>query len=238
MDTDEHESLPLHFDLWIYLCVTSCALVGSFFRLLFVSIRTHSWIKILACYRTINARGEVRTTNYGEPMRRKSPRQMVILLVANVLWITAPSLRAQPAPPTPAILFIGNSFTFAAGSPVRFYRASTVTDLNNEGIGGVPALFKAFTLQAGQNFNVSLETSGGKNFDWHLANKSAVLAKPWDYVVMHGYSTLDQKNPGDPALLVKSGKELAALLIKENPKVDIRLLATWSRADQTYPEKG
>src|ERR1044071_5123146 len=213
MDTDEHESLPLHFDLWIYLCVTSCALVGSFFRLLFVSIRTHSWIKILACYRTINARGEVRTTNYGEPMRRKSPRQMVILLVANVLWITAPSLRAQPAPPTPAILFIGNSFTFAAGSPVRFYRASTVTDLNNEGIGGVPALFKAFNLQAGQNFNVSLETSGGKNFDWHLANKSAVL-------------------------LVKSGKELAALLIKENPKVDIRLLATWSRADQTYPEKG
>jgi hypothetical protein len=163
---------------------------------------------------------------------------MVILLVANVLWITAPSLRAQPAPPTPAILFIGNSFTFAAGSPVRFYRASTVTDLNNEGIGGVPALFKAFTTQAGRDFNVSLETSGGKNFDWHLANKSAVLAKPWDYVVMHGYSTLDQKNPGDPALLVKSGKELAALLIKENPKVDIRLLATWSRADQTYPEKG
>ena len=27
--------------------------------------------------------------------------------------------------------------------------ADTVTDLNNEGIGGVPALFKSFTQQAG-----------------------------------------------------------------------------------------
>jgi len=44
-----------------------------------------------------------------------------------------------------SILFIGNSFTFAANSPVRFYRAETVTDLNNEGNGGVPALFKSFT---------------------------------------------------------------------------------------------
>ena len=48
-----------------------------------------------------------------------------------------------------SILFVGNSFTFGAGSPVRFYRADTVTDLNNEGIGGVPALFKSFTQQAG-----------------------------------------------------------------------------------------
>ena len=36
------------------------------------------------------------------------------------------------------ILFIGNSFLFGSGSAVRFYRADTVTDLNNEGIGGVP----------------------------------------------------------------------------------------------------
>ena len=48
-----------------------------------------------------------------------------------------------------SVLFIGNSFTFGSGSAVRFYRADTVTDLNNEGIGGVPALFKSFTQQAG-----------------------------------------------------------------------------------------
>ena len=59
------------------------------------------------------------------------------------------------------MLFIGNSFTFGSGSPVRFYRADTVTDLNNEGIGGVPALFKSFTQQAGLDYDVSLETRGG-----------------------------------------------------------------------------
>ena len=69
------------------------------------------------------------------------------------------------------ILFIGNSFTFAAGSPVRFYRADTVTDLNNEGNGGVPALFKSFTQQAGLDYDVSLETRGGTGLDFHLENK-------------------------------------------------------------------
>lgn len=38
------------------------------------------------------------------------------------------------------VLFIGNSFTFGSGSAVRFYRNDTVTDLNDEGVGGVPAL--------------------------------------------------------------------------------------------------
>ncbi|MEA3151753.1 MAG: hypothetical protein QOD56_2692, partial [Gammaproteobacteria bacterium] len=41
-----------------------------------------------------------------------------------------------------SILFIGNSFTFAYGSPVRYYRPDSVTDLNRAGQGGVPALFK------------------------------------------------------------------------------------------------
>src|SRR4051794_28142500 len=59
-----------------------------------------------------------------------------------------------------SLLFIGNSFTFGANSPVQFYRADTVTDLNNEGIGGVPALVKSFTSQAGLDYDVSLETRG------------------------------------------------------------------------------
>lgn len=145
---------------------------------------------------------------------------------------------SSSAKPAPTVLFIGNSFTFAAGSPVRFHHPETVTDLNHEGIGGVPALFKSFATQAGVNFTVSLETSPGKGFDWHLANKAAVLAQPWDHVVMHGYSTLDQKKPGDPALLIKTAKELAELLRGKNPAVDIHLMATWSRADQTYPKTG
>lgn len=48
---------------------------------------------------------------------------------------------------SPSILFIGNSFTFGSGSAVRFYRADTVTDLNEDGIGRVPALFKSFSDQ-------------------------------------------------------------------------------------------
>ena len=99
-----------------------------------------------------------------------------------------------------SILFIGNSFTFAAGSPVQQYHPESVTDLNGGGIGGVPALFKSFTAQAGLKFDVSLETAPGMGLDYHYKNKAEIIGKPWDYVVMHGFSTLDQAKPGDPAI--------------------------------------
>src|ERR1051325_7974479 len=95
-----------------------------------------------------------------------------------------------------------------------------------------------FAVQAGRDFRVSLETAGGRNFDYHVKNKAAVIGRAWDFVVAQGFSTLDQNKPGDPALLVRTAKELAGLLQSKNPKVDIRLVATWSRADQTYPESG
>src|SRR3954447_7997975 len=80
-----------------------------------------------------------------------------------------------------SVLFIGNSFLFGSGSAVRFYRAHTVTDLNNEGIGGVPALFKSFTQQAGLDYDVSLETRGGVGLDFHLASKREVITgRGWD----------------------------------------------------------
>jgi len=138
-----------------------------------------------------------------------------------------------------SVLFIGNSFLFGSGSAVRFYRADTVTDLNNEGIGGVPALFKSFTQQAGLDYDVSLETRGGVGLDFHLANKLAVIGKTgWDTVVMHGYSTLDAEKPRDPAKLVATSKQMADALRARNPKVEIYLMSTWSRADETYPAKG
>jgi hypothetical protein len=138
-----------------------------------------------------------------------------------------------------SILFIGNSFTFAFGSPVQFYRADSVTDLNNEGIGGVPALFKSFTTQAGLNYDVYLETAPGVGIDWHLEHKSDVLGqRPWDIVVMHGYSTLDRAKPGDPALLVSTTMQMAVLLRAKNPAVDLRLTETWPRADQIYDTRG
>lgn len=138
-----------------------------------------------------------------------------------------------------SVLFIGNSFTFGDRAAVHFYRANTVTDLNHEGIGGVPALFKTFTDQAGLDYDVSLETHPGVGLDWHLAQKRDVIGqRAWDVVVMHGYSTLDSAKPGDPATLVASATAMADLLRQRNPTVKIHLMATWSRADQTYPATG
>lgn len=136
-----------------------------------------------------------------------------------------------------SILFIGNSFTFGERTAVQFYHPEYVHDLNQEGKGGVPALFKSFTMQAGLRYDVSMETHPGIGLDWHLANRSGLLAqRPYDVVVMHGFSTLDAARPGDPTTLVKTVKETAALLKSVNPKVDVRIMATWSRPDQTFPD--
>lgn len=149
------------------------------------------------------------------------------------------TLAVVAAQPETSVLFIGNSFTFGAGSPVRFYRSSTVTDLNKEGIGGVPALFKSFTVQAGLNYDVSLETRGGSGFEFHLENKQEVLgSRTWDKVVMQGQSTLDLTKHGDPTKLIATSKQLADFLRRRNPKVELYLMATWSRADLTYPSTG
>ncbi|MFO0541654.1 MAG: hypothetical protein ACK5X4_05130 [Phenylobacterium sp.] len=132
------------------------------------------------------------------------------------------------------ILFVGNSFTFGATSPVLRYRPEQVTDLNKEGIGGVPAIFKVLTFQAGLDYQVSLETSPGKNFDWHLANRLPLIDRPWDVVILQGQSTLDLERPGDPTRIIESGRQLSDVLGKRNPAARIYYQATWSRADLTY----
>jgi len=137
---------------------------------------------------------------------------------------------------TQSVLFIGNSFLYGFGSPVRFYRADSVTDLNSEGIGGVPALFKALTAQAGLDYDVYLETRGGSGFEFHLENKLGVIgARPWNVVVANGQSMLDLDKPGDATKLIATTKLLADAMRVRNPTVEVHLAATWSRADQTYP---
>jgi hypothetical protein len=159
--------------------------------------------------------------------------------IASCVACAALALSAAPHTSGTAVLFIGNSFTYGAGSPVQTWRPEIVTDLNHEGIGGVPALFKAFTKQAGLDYDVSLETHPGVGLDYHLQNKRDVIgSRAWDVVVMHGQSTLDFDKPGDPAKLVTTTREMAELLTSRNPKVEIHLTATWSRADQTYVAGG
>jgi hypothetical protein len=137
------------------------------------------------------------------------------------------------------ILFVGNSFTFAAGTPVMTFKAKFVTDLNRNGTGGVPALFKLFTLQAGLDYDVYLETHPGAGIDWHLAHKLPEIgSKRWQTVVLQSYSTLDERHPGNGTLLARSARRMAEHVRNANPDATVKLVATWSRADQTYQKSG
>lgn len=159
----------------------------------------------------------------------------VLALVA-LLAVPAGTVQAQQAP---TVLFVGNSFTYGHASPVKYYRASTVTDLNDEGIGGVPALFKSFADQSGLPYDVYLETRGGSGFEFHLENKMAELrSHPWDVVVAHGQSMLDLDKPRDPTKFMATGKQFVEAMHGVNPAVKVYLSATWSRADEIYPEDG
>lgn len=136
------------------------------------------------------------------------------------------------------ILFVGNSFTFGALSPVWKFHNASVTDLNGGGVGGVPALFKTFTSEAGLDYTVSLETVGGKDLQYHLDNRRALIDQAWDHVVLQSFSTLDAAKPGDPTSLIASSAVMARMFHAKNPKADVRLTATWSRADLTYLTTG
>lgn len=147
-----------------------------------------------------------------------------------------PSAPTKAAPKT--ILFIGNSFTQGAHSAARNWRAGSVTDLNNAGYGGVPALFKLFVEQAGLDYRVSLETQGGKSLGFHYDERRQLFDRAWDIVVLQEFSTLDREKPGDPADYMRNVDRLASLFKARNPAVDIRLAATWTRADQIYKSGG
>ncbi|WP_342741819.1 DUF4886 domain-containing protein [Sphingomonas rubra] len=144
---------------------------------------------------------------------------------------------ARRGTPT-SILFIGNSFTQGAHSAVRNWRADSVADLNGNGYGGVPALFKAFTEQAGLSYQVSLETQGGKSLGFHYDERRARFDRAWDVVVLQEFSTLSRERPGDPTDYVRDVGRISRLLQARNPAVRIELMATWSRADATYRGKG
>ncbi|WP_312487135.1 hypothetical protein [Sphingomonas sp.] len=104
------------------------------------------------------------------------------------------------------ILFVGNSFTFGANSPVMRYRPDAVRDLNKEGIGGVPALFKTFAEQAGQDWTVSLETSPGKDLAFHYEQKRREIDRRWDVVILQDYSTLGRAAAGRSGASCRGGR--------------------------------
>ena len=73
-----------------------------------------------------------------------------LLTVAFTALLSLASAADRSAKPE-TILFVGNSFTFGQHSAFHYYRSGSVTDLNAPGpngktVGGVPAIFKAFSL--------------------------------------------------------------------------------------------
>jgi hypothetical protein len=102
----------------------------------------------------------------------------------------------------------------------------------------VPALFKAMTVQAGLDFDVSLATTTGAGLDYHYNNKHSIVVRPYDIVLLQGHSMLDASRPGHAGTLIRYAGLLAAAFHAQNPDVDVRLMATWSRADQAYRAAG
>lgn len=162
---------------------------------------------------------------------RFNPSRRTIVTAA---VLAATGLAGASAQAATSILFIGNSFTYGALASVQNFRTGTVTDLRGTNIGGVPALFKAFTQQSGLDYNVFLETQPGSNLDYHYNNQLALIDRSWDKVVMHGQSNLNFAAPNNPALISTYTGLLGAVFQARNPSVDVSLTATWSRADLTY----
>lgn len=161
-------------------------------------------------------------------------RQFGLMALASMGVAAAPGMALAFQAGGRRMLFVGNSFTYGASSAVWHYNANTVTDLNGDGVGGVPALFKSFCEQSDLGYNVSLETVGGQGLDHHLAEKRDLLDREWDVVAMHGYSTLDRDNPGDPGVLVQTAGEAAAMFHAKNPNVEVHITSTWGRPDLTF----
>ncbi len=163
---------------------------------------------------------------------------MKVLLLALLALVPAPALAQAEASPqatgAKTILFVGNSFTQGAHSAVKRYRADAVTDLNGDGYGGVPALFKTFTEEAGLNWKVSLETQGGKPLGFHYEERRAKLAGAYDVVILQELSELNRQRPGDATDYLKYAPLLAGMVTKANPKAEVLLMSTWSRADKVY----
>lgn len=150
------------------------------------------------------------------------------------LAVSSPAWAEQPQ----QILFIGNSFTQGANSAVLRYRPDSVTDLNSEGVGGIPALFARFAEQAGLEWAVTHELRGGSTLGFHLTEKRALIDRPWDVVIMQQYSTLDPDKPLDATETRRNADRLSEMFTAANPQVRAYLMATWSRADQVYRSEG
>jgi hypothetical protein len=133
-----------------------------------------------------------------------------LALVATLVACTcAPPAQARPT----AILFVGNSYTFGRVDPVMSYRAGVVHDLT-QGFwqadatgtnpwephpwGGVPGIFKQFTVEAGLDYDVSISARNAATLRGHYLDTAGaawdlrgnVASRRWDVVVLQDQSDI------------------------------------------------
>lgn len=171
-------------------------------------------------------------------MRALAFAAALMAAVAAPVAAQTPPVKAAPSEAPRTILFIGNSFTEGANSAVLRYRTDSVTHLNGDRIGGIPALFARFAGQKGLNWRVAMHTHGGWTLAQHLRERGDRFARPWDVVVLQEYSTLDPQRPGDASGYGTAVRDMSALFARHNAAVDLYLMASWSRADQIYRVDG
>jgi hypothetical protein len=151
------------------------------------------------------------------------------------------------------ILFVGNSFTHGKYAPVLNYNAANVKDENyglpttspryeatDNGGGqwsGIPGIFKKLTDQAGLNYEVHLEALAGKSLEYHYNNALAVIAQPWDKVVLQELSTgpIATRRGGARSSFYTYSTRLEQAVHQANAAAQLYLYETWARADMTYP---
>lgn len=136
------------------------------------------------------------------------------------------------------ILFIGNSFTHAGNA----YNSTAITDLNGSGHGGVPGIFRKLADEAGHTeIEVFIEAVGGQTLAFHLAQRTSLIDRAWDVVVLqeHSVRPLVTHPSGNIPEFRRAIGELAELLRTRNPEVRIFLYQTWARPDlvpSRYPD--
>lgn len=125
------------------------------------------------------------------------------------------------------VLFVGNSFTFGNSQ----YHHAAITDANGQRHGGVPALFKKLADEGGfTDVNVTLSAAAGQNLGHALRDKSDLINRPWDILILqdHSLRALTTHPGGNVPAFRRALEGLASLARTANPEVRIVLYQTWA----------
>lgn len=117
------------------------------------------------------------------------------------------------------ILFIGNSYTFAALAP------------GAGKLGGVPKLFEAIAASKGKSTEVGMIAAGGKDLEYHLhqnATETVLKAKQWDFVVLQDHS-MKTTHLGNLRESLATGEIFYKKIRSYSPHAKIVLYETWAR---------